>query len=358
MWRETWGMSLPMLPKHLVVTVTLLLFLAMPLCSGQTDRLFDVIIVRDDIPFDWAIASAYGSKTGTPVVPIQKEGLRQEDKILLSGVTNYVENPRVLIVGGYNAVSRNVENELRQLGYFVTRIKGSDRYWTAAWVAIDLWEKNPILVLMDGHDYGSLIAAQQVAKQHGSPILLTDEEDISSINALKRVFEHLHPEKVVVVVSPSGRPSDTTIGKIRGLGVDIQVVKPGKKGIPVLPTPPATRGYTPRNIYPTLVGSLLALLLGIFVGRWISYRRHRGKRLPTLPMVILTDDERRVVKQIMDHGGSLLQDQLPRLTGFSRPKISRVVSDLEDRGIVAKVRNGKTYRLNLMTEFVVSDRGE
>lgn len=351
-------MSLSTPPKHWVVTATLIFSLVTTFSSGQTDRLFDVIIVRDDIPFDWAIASAYGSKTGTPVVPIQKEGLRQEDKILLSGVTSYVENPRVLIVGGYNAVSRNVENELRQLGYFVTRIKGSDRYWTAAWVAIDLWEKHSTLVLMDGHEYGSLIAAQQIAKQHRAPILLTDEEDISSINALKRVFEHIHPEKVIFVVSPSGKPSETTINRVRALGVDLQIVKPEKQGIPVLPPPPATRGYTLEKIYAVLVASLLALIIGMVVGMRIAYRRRHGKRLPALPMVILTDDERRVVKQIMDHGGSLMQDQLPKLTGFSRPKISRVVSDLENRGIVAKVRDGKTYRLDLMTEFVVSKRGE
>ena len=41
----------------------------------------------------------------------------------------------VIIVGGANAVSTGVQNQLTALGYTVTRIAGSDRYATAAMVA-------------------------------------------------------------------------------------------------------------------------------------------------------------------------------------------------------------------------------
>ena len=55
----------------------------------------------------------------------------------------------------------------------------------------------------------------------------------------------------------------------------------------------------------------------------------------------LTEDEFEILKVIVREGGESLQESLPGKTGFSPAKISRLLINLESRGIVVRGRKGK-----------------
>ncbi len=63
------------------------------------------------------------------------------------------------------------------------------------------------------------------------------------------------------------------------------------------------------------------------------------------------EDEEKIVRAIIEGGGELTQDKLPEITDFSRPKISRIVADLADRGILTKTPQGRTQKLQIEKEF-------
>jgi len=82
---------------------------------------------------------------------------------------------QVIIMGGENAVSKNVENRLVSLGYAVERIGGQTRYDTAVQVAIKLHETGSPntheAFIACGTNYPDALSASPVAALRGSPIL-------------------------------------------------------------------------------------------------------------------------------------------------------------------------------------------
>ncbi|MFQ6052348.1 MAG: helix-turn-helix transcriptional regulator [Candidatus Hydrothermarchaeota archaeon] len=84
----------------------------------------------------------------------------------------------------------------------------------------------------------------------------------------------------------------------------------------------------------------LALLVGIGVGYFVGIKRGKVK-------LDLEEEGLKIIEEIEKAGGDILQEELPKLTGFSRPKISRLISDLVEKGIIEKEEYKRTYRLKL-----------
>lgn len=69
-----------------------------------------------------------------------------------------------------------------------------------------------------------------------------------------------------------------------------------------------------------------------------------GPPTPSRQLALLPEDERRVVEPILDSPG-LTQVELRGRSDFSKAKVSQTVSKLEDRGLVYRERQGRTYRV-------------
>ncbi|RLG52155.1 MAG: hypothetical protein DRN96_03480 [Thermoproteota archaeon] len=94
---------------------------------------------------------------------------------------------------------------------------------------------------------------------------------------------------------------------------------------------------------------MLAVVAVLIVGGGASVaavafmRARRRARLPKInSMDLLTNDERAILRVILDAGGSMLQKELPEATGLSKAKVSRVLKVLEEKGLVVKKPQGKT----------------
>ena len=102
------------------------------------------------------------------------------------------------------------------------------------------------------------------------------------------------------------------------------------------PCPP----LTPQGI---AVGVLLGGALFSF-GRWATQKR------PSV-LSVFTEDEQAVVEALIHAGGRLKQRDLLVKLDISKSKLSRLVMDLESRGVLRKERMGNTNRLVLRDDL-------
>lgn len=61
-------------------------------------------------------------------------------------------------------------------------------------------------------------------------------------------------------------------------------------------------------------------------------------------LTVLPEDERRVVEPVLDTPG-LTQVELRARSDFSKAKVSQTVSELENRGLIYREKQGRTYRV-------------
>lgn len=71
-----------------------------------------------------------------------------------------------------------------------------------------------------------------------------------------------------------------------------------------------------------------------------------NKVTPNRPSVLtfLPEDEQRIIAPILDSPG-LTQVELRGRSNFSKAKVSQTVSELEDRGLIYREKQGRTYRV-------------
>ena len=62
------------------------------------------------------------------------------------------------------------------------------------------------------------------------------------------------------------------------------------------------------------------------------------------PLTFLPEDEQRVLEPVLESPG-LTQVELRGRSDFSKAKVSQTVSELEDRGLIYREKQGRTYRV-------------
>lgn len=296
---------------------------------GSPTPQYDVILVRSDLPYDWIIAQAYAHSSGVPIVSTHSDRLDDDVREQLMGYLR-AGYPSLVIIGGEQAVSPGIKAELDALGFVTHRISEGDRYGTSARVAVELFESSRTAVIANGERYGSLLVAKRIASITRGPILFVKESSIppsvaAALRSLGVRRVYLVEEGVSQEVRQALREEGYEVVVAQG-----EVAQKGLPGVYVSFLLGAAAG----------AGTLLVLL-------WLRLRRRRAR----VPYTILTEDEEKVVRAILDNGGELTQDKLPEKTDFSRPKISRIITDLAGRGIIAKEPHGRTQKLIVNREF-------
>jgi uncharacterized membrane protein len=93
---------------------------------------------------------------------------------------------------------------------------------------------------------------------------------------------------------------------------------------------------------------LMALGAGIVVGIAVAFLFLRRKSVETRTehtLALLEEGERKILKIIMDHGGEFRQDELIEASGYSKARVSQLVTRLEKLGLVRKERFERTNKL-------------
>ncbi len=104
------------------------------------------------------------------------------------------------------------------------------------------------------------------------------------------------------------------------------------------------------------IGAVATILIARYAGPWFAPavpspepphatptpRREREQSLQRA-----TDDERRVVELLAANDGRMKQSEIVRETGWSKAKVSRLLSTMEARGEVAKLSVGRENVVSL-----------
>jgi len=306
--------------------VLLALLAALALLPQVSAAPADVVLVRSDIPHEFAIALAYSQSTGIPVVATPPERLSRDAEEMLAG---YIEMGyrRLVIIGGEEAVSREVQRQVDAMGYITRRIGEADRYGTAATFAREFYSSPGGAVLVSGEGSSSLLTAVRLSSATGYPILYVRRSGVPP--AVLEALKSLKVRRVLVI------EGDLTEEALKQLaGYELRVVRRGEE----VGGGDATKASR----------LLAAFVLGAASAALAMRLRRRRQRLPA---EILSEDELAVVRAMMEKGGRITQDVLPEITGFSRPKVSRIVKELVERGIIEKVPRGRTHELALRRQF-------
>jgi len=333
-----------MLRRVAVLALTLLLLssLTLPLVSSAKKAPYDLIIVRNDNMIDYIVALPYSHMFGIPILPVNPKELSPATMAQLESYAKFGWN-RVLIVGDSNAISPKVQEQLSSLGFNVDRIGGSVRTETAAKLAERFYPNGTdVVVLASSSDYGSTLAAARWAMVQQHPLLLTQEDALS--DSTKEALAKLHPNLVVII---GGGLPDNLEAELNALGYQTYWMK---KGIEV----PVPTTSVKKETDWSLVILAVVLSIGIAVPLTVYYAKKKWAA-NKVPIEVLTEKERIVVKAILQKGGVVKQEELPELTGYSRPTISRIIQELEKKQLVSREKVGKTFTVKLLKEIVMRE---
>ncbi len=298
---------------------------------------YDLIIVRNDDLIDYITVQPYARLLDIPVLPVNPQGLDEKNWAQLY---SYVQLgwKNILIVGNSNAVSKEVEDELLKMGYSVTRIGGDVRTETAEKLAIHFYPTgSKAVVIASALDYGSALAASKFAMEYELPMLLTLENDLSE-HAIAGLSS-LNPDLVIIVGTGINETIET---KLQSMGY--QTYWLGR----TVEKPPVSPPEEPSPYTYSFIGAVLALAITVpVVLYWAKKRWYSNK----IPVEVLTEKERIVVKALIDQGGKVKQEDLPELTGYSRPTVSRIIQELEKKQLVEREKVGKTFIVKLVKEI-------
>jgi uncharacterized membrane protein len=299
--------------------------------TSQAVSAYDLVVAGEDYPVDFFLAQTYTSKEGIPLIGVSKKGFTQP---IVSELSAYVQQgySEAVIIGGTEAVPASVERSLRAMNYSVVRIWDWNRYGTAARVAITLWEESETVVIAEGDREGAIMPAARIAIDYGSPVLLTERGKLSE--SAEQAIEKLGARRIVIV----GDVSEEARKKLDSLG--------GVEQTKLTQLPLVETGGRSSFVVGLIAGGLIIFLITSLWGAEVIRRKQSE-----IPYDILQEDERRIVELIDKQGGKMKQQNLDEMTGFSRPKVSRLVAELVERGILSKRKSGKTNILELIKEM-------
>ncbi|HBG1536698.1 TPA: S-layer protein SlpA [Clostridioides difficile] len=143
----------------------------------------NVVLVGSQAIVDGLVASPLAAEKNAPLLLTSKDKLdssvRAEIKRVmdLSSSTGIKNDKEVYLAGGVNSISKEVENELKDMGVKVTRLSGDDRYETSLAIAdeIDINDKAYVVGGTGLADAMSIApVASQVKSGDATPIIVVD----------------------------------------------------------------------------------------------------------------------------------------------------------------------------------------
>ena len=313
--------------KIILLLIILVLSVQAVHASGYTG--YDIVVTRGDILADSLVAQVYTQNADVPLITVTRGGFSEQAKAELNAYGSQGQK-KALIIGGEQAVPVYVENELKSMNYTVDRLWDWNRYGTAGRVAVTLWKRSDSVVVAVDEE-GNMVAAAKTAMKENIPLLITEKDKLNPETAL--AIQKLGASRIVLI----GEVSETTKNDLSKLGGVEQT-----KFTLLNPREPSQHGLFAVGI---IVGSLIVFLISSLWGAGLL------KKAVGVPYDIFEPDEKEIVDILMKEK-RLTQEELSKKTRLSKFKISRLTTELEERGIIDKRRAGKFYIISLRKKIV------
>ena len=327
--------------KKLCLALVVLTFGPILTLASQRQALtYGAIVVRGDIYADWTLATAYSAKEQIPVLTLVEK--QNEEAIL--GILSALKgsSSQVLIVGDSDAISVGFENSLEGMGVSVDRVGGATRESTSIQMIVrGLWAAAEAAIVVDGGRSDLYVLALNVSRGTLSPIVFS-KEGLLPEDFTEAADRYLTDLKKVYLIGDS--LVDEEIEDLEGRGLSVVPSASDQNNVVHRKTWLALVRWLRTDLLsvPTLIGMLLGFSMTYL---YLIRRPERGG-----VMNFLSADEKRLMGAIIDRG-EVKQQELPPIIGYSRAKISRLISELVDRHMLERERMGKTYVLRATDSF-------
>lgn len=143
-----------------------------------------VVLVGSQAIVDGLVASPLASEKEAPLLLTSKDKLDSNVKSEIKRVMNLKtstginNSKKVYLAGGVNSISKEVENELKDMGLKVTRLAGDDRYATSLEIADEIGLDNDKAFVVGGTGLADAMSIAPVASQldgkDATPIVVVD----------------------------------------------------------------------------------------------------------------------------------------------------------------------------------------
>ena len=96
----------------------------------------------------------------------------------------------------------------------------------------------------------------------------------------------------------------------------------------------------------TIISFIIALIIGLVISFYMF--KDKGKERDEISIIrkVLSEDEKKILDEIKK-AGKITQDSLRFRLGWSKAKVSTILTKLDKKGIVQRQRTGKTYNIHL-----------
>jgi uncharacterized membrane protein len=100
-----------------------------------------------------------------------------------------------------------------------------------------------------------------------------------------------------------------------------------------------------------MVGVFVGSLTYYFISEKYSKRLKRKNKEINAILDLLSIEQRKILRVLIENNGRLAQSKLAKKTGLSRVKISRELKKLEQKKVIEKVKSGMTNTVILDDKF-------
>lgn len=160
--------------------------------SGWTKSDY-AVLVNSEMYADAVVSSPLADKFKAPILLVKKDNI--PDTIV--DELSRLNTKKVFILGGESLISRNVEEQLKNMGIAIEeRIAGQDRYETAVKVASHITNSNNSAYVVNGEDWRDALAISPVATISHSPIIFTSKSGVPDV-VKKNVDNIIHNYNII-----------------------------------------------------------------------------------------------------------------------------------------------------------------
>lgn len=202
------------LKKHTTGTVTRFSGSNRYATAERVSREFPVSTTRvyvatgDNFP-DALSASARAGSQGVPVLLTRKAELPGETTKALERL----QPDEIVVIGGTTVINESVVSQLRAYAGSVTRVRGENRYGTAAQVSKTGFGKGvPVAYVATGANFPDALAGSALAGRTEGPVLLTRQDSVPPETVAE--LERLDPQAVIVLGGQT-TVSDTVLNQLK-----------------------------------------------------------------------------------------------------------------------------------------------
>jgi gamma-glutamyltranspeptidase/glutathione hydrolase len=189
---------------------------AIAVSRAHWDQSDEVVLASDAAFADALVSGTLAAQRDAPVLLTDLTALADEtfDELRRLGAQ------RVVVVGGPQAVSEHVTQDLQRAGLHVERLGGSDRYATAALVAQSLGQAQEV-ALASGERFADILAAGSLAAVSADPVpvLLTLRDEVPAVTT--QALAGLGARRVLILGGQDAVSADVE-ADVRALGLEVR----------------------------------------------------------------------------------------------------------------------------------------